>query len=57
LQWLYNPSQTWVYYLNNVRHEASRIFRKKKREYLKEKKFMSLKQTVRPKTSETYIDA
>jgi hypothetical protein len=34
---LQNPSQTNGDNLNSVRREGSRIFRKKKREYLKEK--------------------
>jgi hypothetical protein len=37
LQWLQNPSQTNEGNLNSVRRETSRTFRKKKREYLKEK--------------------
>jgi hypothetical protein len=46
LQWLQNPSQVNGGNMDNVRSEASRTFRtKKKREYLK--KIMSLKQTVR----------
>jgi hypothetical protein len=36
LQWLQNPSEIEDN-LNNVRHEASRHFRNKKREYLKDK--------------------
>jgi hypothetical protein len=35
LQWLQDPSE--INNLNNVRHEASRYFRNKKRKYLKEK--------------------
>jgi hypothetical protein len=41
--------------LNNVGHEASRHFRNRRREYLKEK-LMSLQQTVRTRTSETCIE-
>jgi hypothetical protein len=37
LQWLQNPNQTNRDNLQNVRHETSRIFRNKKREYLKVK--------------------
>jgi hypothetical protein len=37
LQWLQNPSQINGDNLNNVRRETSKIFRNKKREYLKEK--------------------
>jgi len=35
--WLQDPSQNNVDNLNNVRHEASRCFRSKKKEYLKAK--------------------
>jgi hypothetical protein len=37
LQWLQDPSEMNGDNLNNVRHEASRHFRNKKREYLKDK--------------------
>jgi hypothetical protein len=37
LQRLQDPSETNKDNLNNVRHEASRYFRNKKREYLKDK--------------------
>jgi hypothetical protein len=37
LQWLQGPSEINGDNLNNVRREASRHFRNKKREYLKEK--------------------
>jgi hypothetical protein len=37
LQWLQDPSEINGDNLNNVRHEASRYFRNKKREYLKHK--------------------
>jgi hypothetical protein len=37
LQWLQNPSVVNEDNLHNVRREASRHFRNKKREYLKEK--------------------
>jgi hypothetical protein len=36
LQWLQNPSQIIGDKLQNLRHETSRTFRKKKREYLKD---------------------
>jgi hypothetical protein len=37
LQWLQNPSQVNGDNMDNVRHEASRTFRTKQREYLKNK--------------------
>jgi hypothetical protein len=37
LQWLQDPSEINGDNLNSVRHEASRYFRNKKREYLKDK--------------------
>jgi hypothetical protein len=37
LQWLQDPIEINWDNLNNVRHEASRRFRSKKREYLKDK--------------------
>ena len=37
LQWLQDPNQSNVDNFNNVRHEASRHFRYKKKEYLKAK--------------------
>jgi hypothetical protein len=37
LQWLHEPSEIKGDNLNNVRREASRHFRNKKREYLKDK--------------------
>jgi hypothetical protein len=37
VQWLQDPSEINGDNLNNVRHEASRYFRNKKREYLKDK--------------------
>jgi hypothetical protein len=36
-QWFQNPNQSNVENLNNVRREASRHFRNKKKEYLKAK--------------------
>jgi len=35
--WLQDPNQSVVYNLNSVRHEASRHFRNKKKEYQKAK--------------------
>jgi hypothetical protein len=37
LQWLQDPSDINGDSLKNVRHEASRYFRNKKKEYLKDK--------------------
>jgi hypothetical protein len=37
MQWLQNPNLSNVDNLNNVRREASRHFRNKKKEYLKAK--------------------
>jgi hypothetical protein len=37
LQWLQDPSEMNGDHLNNVRREASRYFRNKEREYLKDK--------------------
>jgi hypothetical protein len=37
LQWLQDPSEIHVDNLNNIRYEASRHFRNKKKEYLKDK--------------------
>jgi hypothetical protein len=37
LQWLHDPSEINEDNLNNVRHETSRYFRNKKREYQKDK--------------------
>jgi hypothetical protein len=37
LQWLQGPSEINGDNLNNARHEASRYFRNKKREFLKDK--------------------
>ena len=37
MQWVQDPSQKNVDNLNNVRHEASRHFRNKKKAYLKAK--------------------
>jgi hypothetical protein len=53
LQWLQDPSVGNEGNLSNVRHEASRYFRNKKREYLKDK-IMRLNQRVRIRTSDLY---
>ena len=37
MHWLQDPNDSSVINLNNVRHEASRHFRKKEKEYLKAK--------------------
>jgi hypothetical protein len=37
MKWLQDPNQSNLHNLNNARHEASRHYRKKKREYLKAK--------------------
>ena len=37
MQWIQDPSQSNVDNLNNVRRDASRHFRNKKKEYLKAK--------------------
>jgi predicted Fe-S protein YdhL (DUF1289 family) len=36
-QWLQVPNQSNVNFIKNIRHEASRHFRNKKKEYLKAK--------------------
>jgi hypothetical protein len=48
MHWLKDPEQSNVVNLNNVRCEASKHFRNKKKEYLKAK-VDDLKLTVRPK--------
>jgi hypothetical protein len=55
LQWLQNPSEINGDNLNKVRHEASRYFRNKKGEYLKNK-IMSLQQTVKTRTLENCVE-
>jgi hypothetical protein len=55
LQWLQDPSEINGDNLNNVRREASRHFRNKKREDLKTK-LMRLQRIVRTRTSETCIE-
>ena len=37
MQWIHDPSLSNVYNLNNVRRDASRHFRNKKKAYLKAK--------------------
>jgi hypothetical protein len=56
LRWLQNPSEANEHNLIDVRREASRHFRHKKREYLKDK-INELQLTVRIRTSETCIAA
>jgi hypothetical protein len=54
LQWLHDPSEINGDNLNNVRREASRYFRNKKREYLKDKiNELAMNRTL---TSETCIE-
>jgi hypothetical protein len=55
LQWLQDPSEINWDNLNYVRREASRYFRNKKMEYLKEKS-TSLQQTVRTKTPSMCVE-
>jgi hypothetical protein len=52
LQWLQDPSEITGDNLNNVRCEASRHFRNKKREYLKDK--INYLETNRTRISETF---
>jgi hypothetical protein len=54
-QWLQDPSKIKWDNLKNIRCEASRRFRNKKKENLKGK-IMSLQRTGRAKTSETCIE-
>ena len=56
MKWLQDSSQSNEDDLNNVRREAGRYFRNKKKEYLK-KKLMNLKLRVRSKISGTCIGA
>ena len=37
MQWLQNPNQSNIYNLNNVRHDTSKYFKGKRKEYLKAK--------------------
>jgi hypothetical protein len=55
LQWLQDPSEINGDYLNNVKREARRYFRNKKREYLKDK-INKLATTVRTRTSKIRIE-
>jgi hypothetical protein len=55
LQWLQDPSEIKRDNLNNVRHGASRHFRNKKREYLKDK-INELATNSKNGTSETCIE-
>jgi hypothetical protein len=54
MQWLQDFNLSNVDNVNNVRHEASRHFRNKKKEYL-EAKMMNLKLTARPQISEICV--
>jgi len=56
MQWIHDLSQSSVDNLSNVRHDASRHFRNKKKEYLKAK-IEEFKLTVRSKIFETCIGA
>jgi hypothetical protein len=57
LQWLQDPSEINGNNLNNRRREASRHFRNKKREYLKDKiNELARNRTVRTRTSEACIE-
>ena len=51
MQWVQDPYQCNVDNLNNVRREASRHFRKKRRN-IRKLKLMNLKLTVRQKISD-----
>jgi len=53
MQWLQDPNQSNVDNLNNVRREASRHFRNKRKEYMK----ANLELRVRPRISESCIRA
>jgi hypothetical protein len=55
LQWLWDPRKMNGDNMNNVRCEASRHFRNKKKEPLKDK-LKSLQGTVRTRTSETCME-
>jgi hypothetical protein len=54
LQWLQDPSEINGDNLNNIRREASRYFRNKKRGYLKDK-INEMQRTARTRTSETCV--
>jgi hypothetical protein len=56
MQWIQDPSQSNVDNLNNVRCDASRYFRNKKKTYLKAK-IEELELTVRSTISGTCIGA
>ena len=55
MQWLQDSNQSNVGNPNNVRHEASRHFRNKNKEYIRKIKLMNVKLTVRSQISETCI--
>jgi hypothetical protein len=54
MQWLQNKNRSNVDNRNNVRHETSRCYRNKNKEYLKVK-LMNLTLTVTSEISETCI--
>jgi hypothetical protein len=56
LQWLQDTRKINWDNLNNKRRETTRYFRNKRRQYLKEKKLMSLQRTVKTRTLETCIE-
>ena len=56
MHWIQDPSQSNVDNMNNVRRNASRHFRNKKKAYLK-LKLRNLKLTVRSTMSETSVGA
>ena len=56
MQWIQDPSQSNADNLNNVRWDASRHFRNKKKAYLRAK-IENWKLTVRLTISGTYIGA
>jgi hypothetical protein len=55
LLWLLDPNAIYGDNLNNIRCEASRHFRNKNREYLKDK-INELAMNVRTRTSETCVE-
>jgi hypothetical protein len=56
MQWIHDPSQSYIDNLNNVRREASRHLRKKLRN-IRKPKLTNLKLTVRQKILGTCIGA
>ena len=57
MQWLQDPSQSKVDNLNNVRREASRHFRNKKKMHIRKLNLRNFKLTLRSKIFGTCIDA